>query len=261
MLQRLDWNQGRLQLGNLLFQFFSGAIAIASGHSIGREGPAVHLGAAAGSLLGQSMRLPNNSLRILLACGTSAAISAAFNTPVAGVIFALEVLLIEYTFAGFLPVMLASVSAASITQMIYGAEPAFMVPRVTVDQLQQLPLVVVIGVAMGILAALFCRLTIKVNILTHTLSPTKRLFMAAAITGVLATAAPEIMGVGYGTMNILLTEPSPLIFLAILLACKLLASTASLGLGVPGGLIGPTLFLGAAGGILIATLASPDSRH
>ena len=255
VIERLDWHQARLTLGNLLNQFFAGAIAIASGHSIGREGPAVHLGAGTASLLGQSMKLPNNSLRILVACGSAAAISAAFNTPVAGVIFSLEVLMVEYTLSGFLPVMLASASAAIITQTVYGTDPAFIVPPISTDLLHDLPLILTTGVVMGILGAFFCQLlAFFVKRSTH-LPLFLRLIAAAAITGLIAIPAPAIMGVGYGTITELMSGDlySPL-FLALILFAKLLASSASLGLGVPGGLIGPTLFMGAAAGALCASV-------
>ena len=256
VIERLDWHQGRLHVGNFLNQFFAGAIAIATGHSIGREGPAVHLGAAAGSLLGQCMRLPNNSLRILVACGTASAISAAFNTPVAGVIFALEVLLIEYSVAGFLPVMLASVSAAAITQFLYGNDPAFFVPYISVDIVHELPLVILIGFMMGLVSTLFCRLIIFFNKRTKSFKAPAKLFVAAAITGLLAIPAPEIMGVGYDTITELMVGNHLPVLLFTLLVCKLLATSASVGMGVPGGLVGPTLFLGAVGGALTETLVA-----
>ena len=84
-----------------------------SGHSVGREGPSAHLGAASSNIPAQAMGLPNNSLRTLIACGTAGGIAAAFNTPLAGVIFAMEVIVAEYTVAGFIPVILAAVSASA----------------------------------------------------------------------------------------------------------------------------------------------------
>nr|WP_283777774.1 chloride channel protein [Sansalvadorimonas sp. 2012CJ34-2] len=255
VIERLDWHQARLSLGNLLNQFFAGAIAIASGHSIGREGPAVHLGAGTASLLGQSMKLPNNSLRILVACGSAAAISAAFNTPVAGVIFSLEVLMVEYTLSGFLPVMLASASAAIITQTIYGTDPAFLVPPISTELLSDLPLILTTGVVMGVLGALFCQLMTFFVKKTARVPLFLRLLTAAGVTGLIAIPAPAVMGVGYGTITeLMIGELHTPLFLVLILFGKLLASSISLGLGVPGGLIGPTLFIGAAGGALCATV-------
>lgn len=101
-----------MPLSNALVQFITGVIALASGQSGGREGPAIHLGAAGSSLIGHYMKLPNNSIRVIVGCGAAAAISASFNSPIAGVIFSMEVIIMEYTIAGFIPVILASVVAA-----------------------------------------------------------------------------------------------------------------------------------------------------
>ncbi|MEQ8514506.1 MAG: chloride channel protein, partial [Chromatocurvus sp.] len=123
LVSRMHSHYGVLPLRNALVQFVGGAVALASGQSGGREGPGVHLGGAINSLLGQVLRLPHSSLRVLIACGTAGGIAAAFNTPLAGVIFAMEVVLMEYTIAGFLPVMLAAVTAAAVSQGIGGFFP------------------------------------------------------------------------------------------------------------------------------------------
>ncbi|MDH3513362.1 MAG: chloride channel protein, partial [Gammaproteobacteria bacterium] len=99
VMERLSYHQGRLPLRNAIVQFLGGAVSIIAGHSVGREGPAIHLGAASGSVAGRHLGLPNNSLRVLAGCGVAAAIAAAFNTPLAGVVFAMEVVIMEYTVA------------------------------------------------------------------------------------------------------------------------------------------------------------------
>ncbi|MFV2090866.1 MAG: chloride channel protein, partial [Pseudomonadales bacterium] len=96
VMERLSRHQGHLPVKNALVQFFGGILALVSGQSGGREGPAIHLGAASSSLLGQAFNLPNNSVRTLVACGAAAAIAGSFNTPIAGVIFAMEVVMMEY---------------------------------------------------------------------------------------------------------------------------------------------------------------------
>src|SRR5690606_23161392 len=132
-------------------------LTLLSGQSAGREGPAVHLGAASSSLIGQWMRLPNNSIRILVACGTAAAISASFNTPIAGVIFAMEVVLVEYTLSGFTPVILAAVSAAVVNQLVYGDMPACTVPPLAMNSLLELPFIVLMGLMFAFSSAGFVR--------------------------------------------------------------------------------------------------------
>ena len=124
-MERLTRHQGYLPLRNAVIQFFGGAIALISGQSGGREGPAIHLGATAASLLGQKFQLPNNSIRTMIACGTAAAIASSFNTPIAGVIFAMEVVMMEYTVASFLPIIVAAVTSTLVSQAFFGAAPAF----------------------------------------------------------------------------------------------------------------------------------------
>ncbi len=255
VIERLDWHQGKLYFGNFVHQFIAGALVIATGHSVGREGPAVHLGAAAASLMGKRLRLPNNSLRILVACGGAAAISATFNTPVAGVIFAMEVLLVEYTVGGFLPVILASSCAAIFSQSLYGSTPVFAIPALNIEPFHELPLVIVTALSAGLLGTLYCRLIIFTTHKSQLWPAWHKLLAAAAITGVLGIFAPDIMGTGYSTVNQLIGSVQPLSFLLVLLACKMVATTLSIGLSVPGGLIGPVLFLGAVIGALVARLA------
>ena len=139
IMERLNYHQGYISFRSAMVQFVSGVTTVITGQSAGREGPAVHLGAAFSSLLGQWMRLPNNSIRTLVACGCAAAISASFNTPISGVIFAMEVVMMEYTIAGFTPIVLAAVSAAIVTQAVYGTEPAFSVPALTMNSLLEIP--------------------------------------------------------------------------------------------------------------------------
>ncbi|MEX2366810.1 MAG: chloride channel protein, partial [Pseudohongiellaceae bacterium] len=187
VLERLARHQGHLPWRNSLVQFFGGVIALASGQSGGREGPAIHLGAAGSSLLGQALTLPNNSIRILVGCGAAAAISASFNTPIAGVIFSMEVIIMEYTIAGFVPVILAAVIATLINQTVYGSTTAFSVPPVAMNSFYDLPLVVVEGILIGVLAALFVR-TIQ---MIHRYGPDAvwiRMLIAGLVTGSIALA-------------------------------------------------------------------------
>ena len=251
VLERLAYFQGHLPLRNLLFQFFGAALSIVSGHSVGREGPSVHLGAASGSLLGQGLELPNNSIQTLLACGAAAAIAASFNTPIAGVIFAMEVILLEYSIAGFAPVILAAVSATAISRAVFGAQPAFVVPPMDMVSLLELPYMLVMGVVIGTLAALFIGQLQRVVLFGARFPIWQRMTLAGAFVGVCALGVPAVMGIGYDTVNQAMLGELGLGFLLLVLVAKLLATTVGLGLGLPGGLIGPTLFIGAcAGGAL-----------
>jgi len=255
VLERLARHQGHLPARNLLVQFVGGIIALVSGQSGGREGPAIHLGAAGSSLLGQYLNLPNNSIRILVGCGAAAAISASFDTPIAGVIFSMEVIIMEYTVAGFIPVILSSVVAALIIQIFYGSVPAFDVPQVSMESFYDLPLVLVEGVLIGTIAALFVG-SIKKLIQLAPSQAWLRMIIAGTVTGILALLVPQILGIGYDTVNsVLIGEFS---FTALVAICifKILSTTVTISMRMPIGVIGPTLFIGAAAGGIIWMTAS-----
>ena len=249
VMERLSRHQGYLPLRNAVIQFFGGAIALISGQSGGREGPAIHLGATAASLLGQKSKLPNNSIRTMVACGTAAAIASSFNTPIAGVIFAMEVVMMEYTLASFIPVIVAAVSSTLITQYFFGNAPAFTVVVDHSYSALEIPYLVLGGIFIGAFAAGFIQL-IQSFARLNTWPFWIRVTFAGALTAACGVLLPQVMGVGYDTVNlIMVTEVSLLLLIGILFA-KALTSAAAVGLGMPVGLIGPTMVIGAClGGI------------
>lgn len=251
VLDALTQRDGWLPIRNALVQFWAAIVCIVAGHSIGREGPSIHIGAACGSWMGQQLSLPGNSLRVLVACGAAGAIAAAFNTPLAGVVFALEVLLLEYTLAGFIPIIVAAVGATVVTRLAFGPEPVFAIPEIPRESLGELLYIIPLGMLLGLLACLFTRLLVGATGLLSDRPIWQRLTLAGVLTGVIALPVPEIMGIGYDTVNAALLGELSLGLLLVIVAAKLLATTLGLGLGLPGGLIGPTLVIGAtAGGAL-----------
>lgn len=255
VMERLSLHQGHLPLRNALLQFFGGMLALVTGQSGGREGPAVHLGAAASSQLGQIFRLPNNSIRALVGCGTAAAIAASFNTPIAGVIFAMEVVMMEYTIASFIPVILAAVTATLLTRYAYGAEPAFAVPSLSMQSVTEIPFIIFAGVLLGGLAAMFNKLVQRFSRLSHR-AMWQRGLLAGALTASAAVITPEVLGIGYDTVNGAMLGQIAMTTLALLVVTKLVASAACVGLGLPVGLIGPSLVMGAAFGGLLGGIGS-----
>lgn len=250
VMERLGWHHGLMPLKNVLVQFFGGVAALSAGLSGGREGPAIHLGAATSSILGQALRLPNNSVRLLIACGTAAAIAGSFNTPMAGVIFAMEVIMMEYTIAGFIPVILAAVTSTVVSRFVFGDVTIFTVPSFEMASLWDLPFVVFTGLVIGALAATFIvtvRSFAKLNHWPFWL----RSVLAGTITAGAALAAPAVMGVGYDTINQALAGELFWPTLLIIIVGKTLASAACVGMGLPVGLIAPVLVIGAVcGGVL-----------
>ncbi|HEC17986.1 MAG TPA: chloride channel protein [Gammaproteobacteria bacterium] len=255
VLERIAYHQSHLPLRNFTLQFVGAALSIISGHSVGREGPGVHLGAASGSLLGQGLHLPNNSIQTLVACGAAASIAASFNTPIAGVVFAMEVIVMEYTIAGFAPIILAAVSATALTRSVFGAEPAFEVPPLQMASLYELPYLLVMGLVVGALAAGFITSLQYITRVGNHVVLWQRLTLAGALTGLCALLVPEIMGVGYDTVNQAMLGQLGIGLLLMVVLFKTLATTLGLGLGLPGGLIGPTLVIGAAAGGILGHVA------
>jgi CIC family chloride channel protein len=254
VLERLGYHEGHLPFKNMLLQFVGGAIAIISGHSVGREGPSVHLGAATASLLGQKLRMPNNSIRVLVACGAAAAIAASFNTPLAGVIFSMEVIMMEYTITGFTPVILAAVSATTVNWAVFGKTPAFVVPALELGSYWELPLIVIMGIVIGTLAAIFIAALKWLSVKVKNIPLGIKLPLAGLAVGLCACFTPEIMGIGYDTVNNALAGELAIQVLLLVLAVKFIATIISIGMGVPAGLIGPTLFIGAITGSLFGLL-------
>ncbi|MRI33456.1 chloride channel protein EriC [Endozoicomonas sp. OPT23] len=254
VIQRLALNRGRLPASSMALQFFTALTALASGFSVGREGPAVHIGAAAGSQLGQKLKLPDNTLTTLAGCGVATAISVSFNTPLAGVVFAMEVIVRRYNLVSFIPVMAASVIASLMTQYFYGFEPAFVIPPIHMNSMAEFLLAALMAVAIGLLAASFIKL--QTGIAT---ARKGRLAMpvlsAGFIMGITGVFAPDLMGMGYDTISDLLNESSyTLSFLLLMLFGKMLLTPMMTGLGIPGGIIGPTLFIGAVTGSVFSIL-------
>ncbi len=251
VLERLTYHQGYIGFREFLLQFAGAAIALVSGHSVGREGPHAYLGAAAGSLLGQHLSLPNNSIRTLVGCGVAAAIAASFNTPLAGVIFALEVVMMEYTLVSFLPIMLAAVSGNAISILFLGAAPAFVVPALEMGSLQEMPAVMVLGLLTGTVAACFIHLSQAFSRYGKGHPFWCQTTAAGLVVGICALFVPEVMGIGYDTVNSALIGEYGLTALLLILCFKVLATSACGGLGVPAGMVGPSLFMGAIiGGIV-----------
>jgi CIC family chloride channel protein len=242
VIERMSFHQGYLNWRNALVQFLIGGLTIASGQSVGREGPGIHLGSASGSWLGQKLNLPNNSIRVLVGCGTAAAISASFNTPLAGVIFAMEVVMMEY--------------AAILSRIVFGNNVAFVVPTVDLQSLWEIPNFVLLGLIIGTIAAIFIKGTSIVSEKTSHWSTWLKCSVAGMSVGTIALAAPEVMGIGYDTVNAALHGNLTLQILVVAFIGKLLATILCSGLSLPGGAIGPSMFIGAMIGGIIGSLGA-----
>jgi H+/Cl- antiporter ClcA len=254
VLHRLKVAHGMIPLRNTIHQFVGTVIALASGFSVGREGPAVHLGAACSSYIGSLLKLPFNSIRTLCACGIAAGISASFNTPIAAVIFVMEVILREYKVHIFIPVMIAAIVGSMITQNFFGPAHEFDYFNKIELTTFHYPFIVLLGITLGILAFIFNRyLTLLVKY-SNNFHIIPRLLLAAFITGTLGFFIPYAMGADISAVNFSLQYDQHIQLLLGLLIAKIIMTITALGLGIPGGIIGPILGIGAIAGSCASTI-------
>ncbi|MDE2238776.1 MAG: chloride channel protein [Rhodospirillales bacterium] len=249
------------------------AVAIGTGAAVGREGPIIQIGSAFGSTLGQIIRMPAEQRIILVASGAGAGIAATFNTPIGGVMFAIELMMPEIGVTSFLPVALATGAATFVGRAFFGDQPAFLVPPLapmgtSPEAAITLLLFAVLGAFIGVAATGFIRgLHFAEDIFEHILNRYARHAVGMALVGglfyllLLCFGHYYVEGVGYGTIEAILTGQLPLHllplagFMLLLFVAKLAATSVSLGSGSSGGIFSPSLFMGAAiGGAFAAAL-------
>lgn len=250
VIHRLKMHYGNIPFATSINQFFGGALALASGFVVGKEGPTVHLAAAASQYVGRWFKLPFNSLRILAGCGIAAGIAAAFNTPFAAVIFVMEVVIRDYKVHVFVPVMLAAACGSMITRLVFGdySELAFL--SFQAMEFWQLPVLIIFGIFLGMLATLFNKQLMWLMRLTRPLNMISRLLIAGLITGSVAYFMPHALGAEFiGVNTFLQNSPASQLILAVFVA-KFVLAIVAIALGVPGGIIGAVMVIGILAGVL-----------
>jgi CIC family chloride channel protein len=248
----------QLPLGTGLVTAAASVVSLGSGASVGREGPMIHLGATLGSWLTSRLHLPKAFARRMLACGAAAGVAASFNAPIAGVIFAVEVVVGRYTLHTFAPIVVASVAGTVVSRLYYGESPAFTVPRVEIASYWELPAFALAGIAGALVALALIRGTgLVASLMQQLRAPSwARPALAGLGVGLIALVTPQVLGVGYGTTSAALSGELPLSLLLMLLVTKLLATSLSLGGGFAGGIFSPSLLLGALTGSLLGLAAA-----
>jgi CIC family chloride channel protein len=229
------------------------ALSIGTGGSVGREGPIVQIGSAFGSWVGQVMKLNTTQIRTLVGCGAAAGISATFNAPIAGALFAGEVILGDFAVSAFTPIVISAVVAVVGSRFFLGNHPAFEVPAYEIVSPFELLPYMVVGVAAGLVAVLFIRsLSYSEDFFEKLAIPEYlRACIGGALVGVIAIQLPRVYGVGYTTITASLAGTLPVVTMGILVLAKIAATSITIGSGGSGGIFAPSLFLGAmAGGFL-----------
>lgn len=256
VIHRIKLKYGMMPTRNTLNQFFGGILALAGGFSVGREGPSVHLGAYGASTLGKYLQLPYNSIRILAGCGIAAGISASFNTPLAAVIFVMEVVLREYRVHVFIPIMLSSVVGALVTQTVFGSDRELALLNIVSISGWHIPYLVLCGIVFGAIAFVFNKNMMRLIKLFKNWPLILRLCLAALLTAAVGYVIPHAMGSETGAIYYAVNAPNDIALLLTIFIGKMLLTLFALGLGVPGGVIGPVFGIGIVLGTLLAIVPS-----
>ena len=231
------------------------AVSIGSGGSVGREGPIVQIGSALGSTLGQLLRVPASQLRTIVGCGAAAGVSATFNAPIAGALFAAEVVVGNFGVAQLSPIVISSVVATVVSRFFLGNHPAFPVPAYElVSPFELLPYMVAGFVAGFVALAFMFSLYATEDLFDRTPIPEYlRAAVGGALVGCIGIAFPNVFGVGYSTISAALASELPAMLLGALVAVKIAATSITIGSGGSGGIFAPSLFLGATTGGFLGT--------
>ncbi len=267
---------GRIRPVVAVVKSLASAISIGSGGSVGREGPIVQIGSALGSTLGQRMGLSDDRIRNLVACGAAGGIAATFNAPIAGVVFALEIIVGEFSVKYFSSVVVSAVTASVIGRAVFGDIPAFAIPfEYGINSLWEFAFYPILGIAAALVGAFFVRFLYwsedvfaKWKAVPEWVQPAvggALLGIVALVyphlTGVTWERAPQIYNVGYEVIEAALANQLTLKIALVLLVLKMMATSLTIGSGGSGGVFAPALFMGAMFGTafeIIVKLAFPN---
>ncbi len=224
------------------------AISIGTGGSVGREGPIIQIGSSLGSVVGQFLRVSTKRLKTLVGCGAAAGIAAAFNAPIAGALFAVEIVLMDFAVAQFSPIVISSVMATVISHTFEGNFAAFIVPKYQLASPVEIGFYFILGAGSGLVAYLFIKTLYYCEEIFDNRIKIPESFKPALGglgIGVIALAFPQVMGVGYDSINNALYGNMIWYVALILIFMKILATALTLGSGGSGGIFAPSLFMGA----------------
>ena len=248
VMQAILLKGGSIRPRVALIKAIASSITIGTGGSVGREGPIIQIGSSLGSMVGQFLRVPSKRLKTLVGCGAAAGIAAAFNAPIAGALFAVEIILMDFAIAQFSPIVIASVMATVVSHSFEGKFAAFIVPQYELVAPQEIGFYFVLGALAGFASFAFIKaLYYSESIWDDKIKIPE--YIKPAIgglqIGLIALVFPQIMGVGYDTINQALYGNMFWYFALALVFVKILATSLTLGSGGSGGIFAPSLFMGA----------------
>ena len=242
--------QGIIRKRIVFIKALVSAVCIGTGGSVGREGPIVQIGSAVGSTLGQLFNVSSNRMRTMVGCGAAAGIAATFNAPIAGSIFALEIILGEFEIASFSPIIISAVSATAISRHYLGDIPAFILPEYILHSPLEFPLYAVLGVVCALVAVGFTLILYRSEDAWDSIKFPEYLkaVLGGLIMGTMGLVFPQVLGVGYGAIDLALMVKLSWWFMGLLVLFKILATSITIGSGGSGGIFAPSLFMGAMAG-------------
>lgn len=271
ILFAISQRKSRIKPHNTYSSLVASSVTIGFGGSVGAEAPIVLTGSAIGSNLGNFFRLEQQSLMILVGCGAAGAIAGIFKAPIAGILFVIEVLLLDLTMSSIMPLLVTAVTATTVSYLLNGMGAMFAFSQMEPFLLDRIPYVILLGIVCGLLSLYVVRAMSWCEGVFHRLSYWKRFMLGGAILSVLIFFFPPLYGEGYNTINTLLaggdgflslTNESffstiqsnwgVIIFLVLVVLFKVFATSATNGGGGTGGVFAPTLFLGCIAGFVFS---------
>jgi len=257
VIEAVVTREGTIRHRTAAFKTLFTALSIGCGASVGREGPVVHIGSSVGSSIAQLIKLPAEWRRVFLACGAAAGIAATFNAPMAGMLFAAEIILVDFQVSYLSHIAISAVTATVVSHHFLGSLPTFQVPTYELVSYAELPLYALLGFCAGLLSILFIRATTAAEDLFNkaNIPLSFRPALAGLLIGTIAIFWPHVLGVGYESINLALTSQIAIGLMALVLVLKLIATAGCLGAGFSGGIFAPSLVLGALLGGLFGSIS------
>lgn len=276
ILYAISRRQGRIKRHNVWSSVIASGITIGFGGSVGAEAPIVLTGSAIGSNLGSVFKMEHKTLMLLVGCGAAGAIAGIFKAPIAGLVFTLEVLMIDLTMASLLPLLISSVTAATVSYIFTGTEAMFRFHQDQVFTMERIPYVIMLGIFCGLVSLYFTRAMNSVeNMFRKYDNPYVKLGIGGVMLSILIFLFPPLYGEGYDTIELLLNGVNSeewdtvmnnslfygygnllLIYLSLIVLFKVFASSATNGGGGCGGIFAPSLFLGCVAGFVFSHFAN-----
>ncbi len=251
-LRKVNMEGGYIRFRTIILKILSCSLTIGTGNSAGVEGPIALVGGALGSQFGQFFRVSGERMKIYIAAGSAGAIAAVFNAPIAGVFFAAEIVLLgTYEISSFSALVVSSAIATVISRAYYGETPVFQIPPYhLVSSFTELPLYMIMGLFMGVIAVVHIRFFYKVRdfFVNWNIHPQAKPIVGAFLVGLIAIFFPNVMGDGYDYIKVVLAGHAVLWVMAVLIFLKIAATAITLGAGGSGGVFAPALFIGAVAG-------------